>query len=915
MTTHQTQIKYVAALISAALLAGCSDDNPQQPSYMKDSQPESLNAQSFVPQLVAGEDNWHQADTVSAGKLYKWQVAEPVSGLDKFASHKFSISSTTGLDGKAGTGDGTVLVPHPDRCPADDDYMVEESVPYVVAKLLVSNSDTKQSVLNGDSLDFAFAIPENRYGIEYNATLEYAGQQHQFNLTTAGKNDVIPDELNFKDKVFYDESGVVEVKRTADGDDSNSFVLTDVADEQILRFELQDAVGGMDAFHKVDFTFTGDDNMFTFDGQQFIATLEKNLEFEQGQSYKSVWPVVRQTTSGGSSKAMYNACAQADNDIEVYVAIPDKTFAKTYSAKIEWPDGNGGVHTYNFSVTTAAEDLNVDTDINVLRQQEYDLAVDSDYIVDVPITGINNKVMVSISGDDWVSFSVNGGDFTQEPTEIDEGDTLQVKYDITSFKQSAEYTAGDEYYHEFNPVLSIGDQTFTGYGRTIANPEWPALQAKVAFPAVASATMADTITVRGLSQLVLPDTFTGDAPTWTADNLTISVNGSDFVAVDALAANGDWTHSVTLADGENTIVLRPSAPAGLAESSPYTFKVTKLATADEAYPANLPLPTQDDDINANARQGFGLLEDVAIDTKQGTPVFYIVDQNDMDLANFWDDKNKRDDQIFVFDPTKPEQLNPLFETLFTEAEYIFDIALNNNAQGNYIFTAEHWAGAKTYDISATQPLDATAPVSKLSGGTDTGKSVHGAVFSVQNDKVFVSGNDGLGVHSFDPTTGTLGAIVYINNVKQSKAIDNYVAANGDEYVIISARNNANTWVTKINQADIAASTTTQITFAHLNGTAFNGKLEDLTIDDKTATAYIADGNKIYQFSLANIDALVAGTENADISEVTLTHSLGSLVSLVKEKDLGYLVALDEGDKALLAIDPVTKETVYLINSQ
>ncbi|MCM2679416.1 hypothetical protein [Echinimonas agarilytica] len=912
MNTQITKLKPLSAMIATIMLSACGSDSPQRPEHMDDTIPDALLASNFVAQENIDVPNWSEEGAqVPSGQAYIWSVLDsdgnplPVTGLSKFANHKFTVTSTTGENGAADAGDGTVLVPNELRCPGDEDFMIPETVPYNIAQLRVDGFKTRQSVNNTDTLDFAFEIPENRYGVEYQAQLEYAGDTFDFAIKTQDLENIVPDYLLFNRFVaeYYPEKSLDDTVPT-------DIKLSNVAQGQLVKIRLNSqydndnpdfpiGVDGLDPFYKVNFQFNSiTEQTFVYDEQEELANdfPGPDMEFEVGQEYPSIWYVNRQTSSATSALNPYGACAKLGDFIEVLVMIPEQAFAETYQAKLQWPNAAGDMDQYSFTISTAAEDALVD-ESKLDIGKVYDLPLGEDHLVPVTVEGFNTSLPISIAGT-GVSYSIDGGEFTTEPGVIVPGQTLELKYDISNL------SAENQYYAVFEPVLTLGELSFTGYARTIPDPAWPVLKNTLEFPMSGVATDGATATLRGIASVAVSEAATASTPTLDTSNIQVSVNGGEFENVESIDANGAWQISITLAEGENSVVYKDEPPKGLAGGISHELKITKLASADATFPADFTLP---DGVDA-----LGLLQDMTVDTKAANPVFYIVDQNETLRDDLFNNDNKRDDQVLIFTPSKSGELTNLYSSLITTAEYVFDISLSNNrAVGStpFLFHSEHWASARTYDLSSETPLDVTLPASEVKGGTTTGKSTVKSTFSFDDDKVYVAGNSGLGVHTFDPVTGALGDIEYLNSIGSVRTIAIYQDASGTEFVFVSSRNNANTWVVEVDANDLSNSVTTPLTLEVPDGFAFDGgKMEDMAINPVTGQGFVADGTSLLTFDATNIAAN---------KTITLTHTpssgeYGELMTVLSEPGLSPLLLLDNSDKAIYVVDQMTGERMTVL---
>ncbi len=627
----------VSVACSIIMLSACGGDSGKdaKPTLMTDTSPDAVRQTEFLPVPISNSTDWSAAGAVvDYGTTYTWRWQQMVpgtvydnegnpqpglvnqnlklTGLDTFATVPVEVTSNTGNDGSVAAGNpGVVMVPDDNRCPADADYMVPEKVLDNIFKFAVNGATNVASAKNNDTLAASFVIPKNRYGITYDATVKIGENTLRFAVTTKSHQDLHPDPLQFSSVLDKDKKPLIIGKVTSA---NNAVTATGLDDNQLLLIPLAIPVANMDLLYKRNAILsTPADQTFAYNGNTdvnaalppFVATAEGVTARPQGEVNRSMWTRVTKNVEGLEVFNTYNKCATVGDTVNVYLYIPNKTFDKTYTGSLPWivKNASGAEETinYSFSFTTRSRDVEPDP---IVIPKKYDIPVGKDFEIPVTVSGINDAVPISISGT-GVSYSINGGPYTTASGMIDEGQTLTLKYEASS-----------EFYRVYQPTLTVAGQTITGFARTIGDPTKPKLSNTLKFPTTLGATTASTVTLRGVLDALLPEGYTEPAPVLNASMITIKVGSSLAENPTYDATTKEWTYAANLAAGTNEIIIDAAIPLpntqGIADASPITIYVEKLAAKTDLFPTN----------NVNPVRG---LTDVTVDMRGIAPRLYFTE--------------------------------------------------------------------------------------------------------------------------------------------------------------------------------------------------------------------------------------------------------------------------------------------------
>ncbi|MCM2678100.1 carbohydrate-binding protein [Echinimonas agarilytica] len=923
MTSKKISFNQVAAAVICSLaLSACQNESAVKPKGTELT-PNGITFESY--QLNA-DDYSGERKQYSSGL----EGGAVVSGLSEFANYSFTVTAED------------VYLPDPTKCPSDNATVLTKvvgnsPVSANIAKLSVSGDTNATSVIDGDSLEFIFDVPDNSYGVTYEASLDLPDGPHVFSLSIPAATDLKPDNLEFKTDeflVFTDIVAAFDDGAIRKDEDYEAVPLTETDEEtgdiitnypspgSTAAFRLTDPVAGISASVKSEFVFS----------------------FPEGQTYLdeegNEQPIAKLLVSEGTSNvAAYSSCAKAKDELWAYFDIPEQVYSQTYTSQLNWTYEEFDeasqswvekLETFNFSMTTEP----FDDELEPLMFEPV-TGVEAGGSADIPVdlTGVNTPFEVVVEN---ALFSIDGGEFTDTPQWIWPGQSLVLRV-----------LASDEYFTQTNSLLRLSvpaneEQGIPAeqdkYIHTIVvesspAPEWPQYNTAIDFPAAASATAADTVILRGSADLLIPDSYSETPSGITADDLLIND-----VPVDSFdTATGVWTHTVTLVEGSNDFSLTTSTDIERelsADPQVKTIAITKLENKFNFYPNETALYTK--------------FIDVTVDGREQNPTFYVADEGHQVVKlDVSDAQSVEQDYVAkdVFDPS--QILAP-----------VTGVQVNNGRKEKYFqerFLIHVAGGAADVQAANLVPYeDATVLLPKatekafLAGDKANFSGSHLAIDDA-GEMLYLSGSDGVKAVRLDyelqdinPVTGYTheipfadesSSVTLVSSQFQTQSLDLYTAADGRQYLLVLSRaDELNSGMNELYVVAVsddgsydAANSATPLSLDD-NGSAMTlSGATAIAVDDQQMAAYITqpmqkevdgdmvDSSDILVVQLANIDtsAILSASSLALISG---ENEFDSLSSVVFEGGLDYLVATDGHQNALYAIDHKTGERVYLLQA-
>lgn len=542
----------------------------------------------------------------------------------------------------------------------------------------------------------------------------------------------------------------------------------------------------------------------------------------------------------------------------------------TNSVTLNVANEAGDTKSASFAVTT------FDAEMDAIAVDAYELALDSDFIVDVPVTGFTGESTISIPADSGVSYSLDGGEFTTENGVLTEGQTLQLKFATTELP-------ADSYFYEFDTTLTVSylgyiTQAFPLYARTVADPSGPTLTPALRLPAM-SATSEDSITLSGSTEFMVADGYTGSVPDLATGDLQI--NGDDVViSADDLTA-GVWHHTVALEDGENTITLTAVAPMDtsrmfVASDEAASIVVKKIA-ADASYPSGIGTYSE--------------LVDVTVDGRGESPTYYIADA-EMQVA-----------KVVASSASDLYGADALSAT-------VAGIQINNavDPEGLKFLFRSDIAQVSASNLEPFDGADVIQPTATTNSYVALGDtSVGQMAINTAGTALYVATDAGLKSVELDysQTDETMNVPVVegsssatVVNATASKAVEAYTAEDGTEYLLV---------ITEAGGLQaVSGGSATEVTQNSASVTTATA----IAVDGDAHTAYLVlDGQEIQALDLSTLATFdVTASPLVELTEATLT-------ALVMEGGVDYLVATNSADNTLLAINPLGGESVVLAKAK
>ncbi|MCM2681524.1 hypothetical protein [Echinimonas agarilytica] len=931
-----------SALLSVLMLSACGSDN-SKPSNNRQELPDPITFQQAGTEV---ELNYTLASTLLADEYNGEQLIVSfapdqtvVTGLGEFKTHTFNFEAPA-----------TMIAPDPTKCPSEEGYLTETPYRNSIAYMDVNptapgsghaDGSRVTSVINGDAIAAKFALPQGMYDMTFESTLVYANESTDFKVTTPKASDFFPDG-----QLEFDYTPVLDFQQQS----------KPVADGQTIRIKSALPVFGLSNYLKHEFIFESDETTYIGENENEEPVVLPVARIE----------VFADSTFNDNVLQAYGACVQNADYLAVTFELPDYVFDQTYRAQLTWQyedvtydliqatddDGlpiweeNGEpvmvpklderglaivlkretkTQYIPFEVVTEAENpdfdpIDPDYFANDPRNSDAEISTEEakQYITyTVNLTGYNTQLPVTVDG---AMYAIDGRFFSDlEGAMIAPGQTLQIRVELP-----------DEYVTAVNPCFTVGSEQFCWTVKTKADPNTDILSASLEFPAPVSAIAANTVILRGHAQLNTDEK--------NIDASALLINGN---AVDSYdAATGLWLYTADLsqvADGDDVeYVLTSNVDESITAFDqinllPLSVWVTKLADDSVPFPANAGEFTD--------------FVDVAIDGREGFPVFYLAEYEGMQVSQF----------NMVSSTEKLVAPTALFgqTNQNTITKKLGGITVNNHrpaSDGNYLIR-HSWQGTllEVSDLSAPTPLALRATEDAyLHQLGNTIWDARQTAMSENGNTVYVTGNDGLATMTLnynlegtpvslnDSTTHrkwlsrkTFGSTT---NYEGSIGVDLLYIGEGDqrtEYILVIAKDKdtKNTRVYATNSKDIYDENAplTQLNIVDAAGNPLViPESDSIAADNKQLKAYVASQQTLYEVDLSNLAQVIAKTETGlaeltstakELPLVTNENQIGKLSAVVTEGGLPYLTATDMNEPALYAIDQYTGQVVYLMQGE
>ncbi|MCM2678715.1 hypothetical protein [Echinimonas agarilytica] len=515
-----------------------------------------------------------------------------VSGLDQFSDYGFNVTSPD-LD----------RIPNPDMCPGEDNrspnsefFLVENPAETYEAQLIVipkeGNYQTlaknATSVVNEDRMFMQFSIPNNRYGMSFEAALDYPGGPFLFQATTPDADydqvelqtpvfdttlayqtemRMYPDEEHFNFSALNFERGIPEDPFTEEIEAQPNKIVPNTVDQIAVSakddtgvinattgstyiFYIDEVVAGMSPFVKssnFDFYPPLDEN-----GDVMMTTVNTLLIDELTVDGDSVYqertePVAQVHMVGGTIEGMYDSvnygqCAAQEDVMMVRVSVPEDAYGTDLVSKLVWNhyEDVDGIRTkiskeFMFSFRTENPHS---FDLDAANQMFADLAPEPGSTIEID-QPFETQVPVNITVPEGVSYSINGGEFTTEPGILNPGDTLALRVTVAGameplpigWKEYTDVGFTVTYDGDKNGEISETETyTYAWKVRNQANPDEGTVLGSIAFPPKVSATDSSVVTFRGevsLSKEVSNKDDDADLFRFNDSNLKVILVGTD----------------------------------------------------------------------------------------------------------------------------------------------------------------------------------------------------------------------------------------------------------------------------------------------------------------------------------------------------------------------------------------------------
>ncbi|WP_019027985.1 hypothetical protein [Colwellia piezophila] len=922
--------------------------------------------------------------TATTYKLLPTEATRKVTGIESLAHHQFSLA----LNGAAPN------VPHPDRCPGDADFLVPEDPTTAkpdgqtapITQFYSYGADVDTVVL-GDEVDMRFNIPAYRYGITYAATLNYGDKQYDFSVSTP-EEVKLPNDLEFisngdgqllarvQDRFSTDVVKGLDFTESlfnfTGGNVEHQMLTTPVADTdgniipvkagKVYTFLTSAPVTGMSAFSRNSFNFTVEDHDRTYveTGYRVINEGKPSEQIFEEYSIEQSVVQVRSISTDKITQTYSGGCAAQGDVIAVSFHLPADSYDKTFSATLTWPsyelvqklDDNGDVELddelnpvmvsqlkqeeITFNVQTAVEDsepTKLDTD-TVFTKRSTNVPADGFVYYEIDLKDFNNAL--AVFNVENTEYSIDGAPYTSGVASIAPGQSLIIRVQAanTGSKSHTVRIAGVDY--QWDTIVAAG-----------ASVE--AFTAAINYPPAVSATLSDSVTLRGhayFAKEVDGKMVTSTTSVDLEENITITASD---ILIEGTALNAEGlTEGIDYTfDAQTGIWTRTLS---LVEAGDYNFTLTSADTITDT--VSIRKLASDATMPSDMTTDYKGFDDISFDQRNN--VFYATSVGSSQLVKF----------PLVSTLTEPgDETGRELLTIENKHDksksysdnYMVQINNNDPIDRRYIFksgrnklsTSLLEPGILTEKISSNNYLDVTKGIPD--------ETSH-AVFDDEGKVIYVTGkaklsqvtpnysdlydvNDGGVQIPFISTEGFYNVQgVVVSSQFDSQSVDIFTLNSGEfsgQQIIIALskvrwkNDGDNTlWFIPKKPTYIADSSATPITLVVMNGDTEEAlqldKATSVAVDDNRQTAYVVNGdNTLYAIDLSALAGLfenaIPQASSDPVKLVAKQLSLmstpdGAITSLIMEGGLPYLVATDK-ESSVYAIDQVTGEVVYLIKTK